>query len=160
MVKVFLQSLILYFLIVQQHINGGLIKWVVSYRSCQVWISHIMASSICSLHHVHYLFRLSTWAKTCLIATPSQQLLPPIAPTFVLIWYNCKLKRKPYKLPLSLQPANPTQKAGCVTRFRSPGRLRHTKRKQNWKLHALIPIAILQCLRKVNLPVPKNNKFR
>jgi len=32
--------------------------------------------------------------------------------------------------------------------------------KANWKLHALIPIAILQCLRKVNLPVPKNNKFR
>jgi len=50
--------------------------------------------------------------------------------------------------------------AGHVTKFSSPGRLRHTKRKQNWKLQALIPIAILQFLRKVNLLVSKNKKFR
>jgi len=36
-------------LVVRQHINAGLTKCVVSYRSCQMWISRIMASSICSL---------------------------------------------------------------------------------------------------------------
>jgi len=49
MVKVFFQSLILFFLIVHQHINAGWTKCVVSYRSCEVWISRIMTSSICSL---------------------------------------------------------------------------------------------------------------
>jgi len=49
MVKVFFQSL-LHFLIVHINIfNAGWTKCVVSYRSCQVWISRIMASSICSL---------------------------------------------------------------------------------------------------------------
>jgi len=102
---------------------------------------------------------ISAWgrAKPCLIATPCQQLLPHHNPHFFLMWHNCKLKRKLSKLPLpfSLQIQHRAT-AGQVTRIRSPGRLCHTKRKQNWKLHALIPIAILQCLRKVNSSVPKN----
>jgi len=51
---------------------------------------------------------------------------------------------------------------GVAPLVSSPGRLRqrHTKRKQNWKLHPLIPLATLQCLRKVNLPVFKNKTSR
>ena len=82
-----------------------------------------------------------------------------MTPIFVLLWHYCKLKRKFYKLPLpcSLQIQHRAT-AGHMTRFRSPGRLCHTKRKQNWKLHAMIPTAILQCLRKVSLLVSKNKK--
>jgi len=71
------------------------------------------------------------------------------------------LKRKLSKLllPGSLQIQHRAT-AGHVTRFGSPGRLHHTKRKQNLKLHVLIPLEILQRLRKVNLPVPKNKKLR
>jgi len=36
-------------LIVQQHINVGLTKFVVSYKSCQMWSSLIMATSTCGM---------------------------------------------------------------------------------------------------------------
>jgi len=49
--------------------------------------------------------------------------------------------------------------AGRVIWLMCSGRLRHRKRKQNWRLHALIPVAILQCLRKMDLSVPKNKQF-
>jgi len=46
MVKVIFQSLLLYCLVVHQHINADLTKCAVSYRSCQVRISQFMTSSI------------------------------------------------------------------------------------------------------------------
>ena len=50
--------------------------------------------------------------------------------------------------------------AGRVIWLMCPGRLRHRKRKQNWKMHALISIASLQCLRKVILPLSIHKKLR
>jgi len=62
-------------------------------------------------------------------------------------------KRKLYKglILRTLQSAPLLQRkptAGHVTRLSVP--VDCVTRKQNWKLHALIPVVILQCLRKIN----------